>query len=59
MPRVLAIEPNYDVGSTLRRTLDVYGDEVLVVDSKTAALESIRQEVPDLILMSAFAIADG
>ena len=53
MPRVLAIEPNYDVGSTLRRTLDVYGDEVLVVDSKTAALESIRQEVPDLILMSA------
>ena len=53
MPRVLAIEPNYDVGSALRRTLDVYGDEVLVVDSKTAALESIRQEVPDLILMSA------
>ena len=53
MPRVLAIEPNYDVGSTLRRTLDVYGKEVLVVDSKTAALESIRQEVPDLILMSA------
>ena len=53
MPRVLAIEPNYDVGSTLRRTLADHGDDVLVVDSKAAALESIRQEVPDLILMSA------
>ncbi len=53
MPRLLAIEPNYDVGSTLRRTLADHGDDVLVVDSKAAALESIRQEVPDLILMSA------
>ena len=52
MPRVLAIEPNYDLGSTLRRTLSDHGDDVLVVDSKAAALESVRLEVPDLILMS-------
>ena len=53
MPRVLAIEPNYDVGSTLRRILDGHGDDVLVVDSNAAALESIRHEIPDLVLMSA------
>ena len=53
MPRVLAIEPNLEKGSLLRTTLDGRVEGVLVVDSNAAAIESLRQNVPDLVLLSA------
>ena len=53
MPRVLAIEPNSERGSTLRTTLDGRVEDVLVVDSNASAIESLGQDVPDLVLLSA------
>ena len=53
MPRVLAIEPNVEKGSLLRTTLDGRVEGVLVVDSNASAIESLGQDVPDLVLLSA------
>ena len=53
MPRVLAIEPNSERGSILRTTLDGRVEGVLVVDSNASAIESLSQDVPDLVLLSA------
>ena len=53
MPRVLAIEPNSERGSILRTTLDGRVEGVLVVDSNASAIESLGQDVPDLVLLSA------
>ena len=53
MPRVLAIEPNSERASTLRNTLESHVSDVLVVDSRGAAVEALEQEVPDLVLVSA------
>ena len=52
MPRVLAIEPNTAQQPTLQRMLrGLPGTLVLVVHSKDAALDSIQQQVPDLLLL--------
>jgi CheY-like chemotaxis protein len=53
MPRVLAIEPNVEKGSLLRTTLNRRVEGVLVVDSNASALESLGQNVPELVLLSA------
>ena len=54
-PRILAIEPDPQSGAALYRVLDkrVCGD-VVIVDNIDAALTSIAEQVPDLILTSTF-----
>ena len=59
--RILAIEPDPESRALLHRALDQQVDtEVVVVPDIDAALRSIAQRVPDLILTSTFlAPADG
>lgn len=59
--RILALEPDPESRALLHRALDQQVDaEVVVVPDIDAALESIAQRVPDLILTSTFlAPADG
>ena len=52
MPRVLAIEPNSERGATLQGALTEHVADVLVVDSNTSAIEVLRADTPDLILLS-------
>ena len=53
MALVLAIEPDSAQASTLQRVLPERADaEVVVVDSKGAALATIDERVPDLLLIS-------
>ena len=54
-PRILAIEPDPQCGAVLDRVLDkrVCGDVVIVGDID-AALTSIAEQVPDLIMTSTF-----
>lgn len=54
MPHVLAVEPNSEQASALQTILrDHAGTEVLVVNSKEAALSALKEGVPDLVLVSA------
>ena len=54
-PRILAIEPDPQSGAALYRVLDkrVCAD-VVIVENLDAALTSIAEQVPDLIMTSTF-----
>jgi CheY-like chemotaxis protein len=54
-PRILAIEPDPQSGTALYLALDKWVcADVLIVDNIDAALTSIAEQVPDLILTSTF-----
>ena len=54
-PRILAIEPDPQSGTALYRALDKWVcADVVIVDNIDAALTSIAEQVPDLILTSTF-----
>ena len=54
MPLVIAIEPDSKQAAILKRIVrERVGAEVVLADSKDAALKALRQRMPDLILVSA------
>ena len=54
MPLIIAIEPDSRQASIVKRIVrERVGAEVVLADSKDAALAALRQRMPDLILVSA------
>jgi CheY-like chemotaxis protein len=54
MPIVLAIEPDLRQAAIIKRIVrDKIHADVVVVDSRDAALDAIRTSIPDVLLLSA------